>query len=106
MKQLNQIRQGDVFLQRIDTVPEGFFETPKVRDAVVLAYGEVTGHAHKLVGQFTKMLTNNDGERIIKLVAPDNLLHEEHTAPTLPVGNYEIIQQREYSPEAIRNVMD
>ena len=32
--------------------------------------------------------------------------HEEHASIQLPKGNYRIVRQREYSPEAIRNVAD
>jgi hypothetical protein len=34
------------------------------------------------------------------------LRHEEHTAVVLPPGIYEVVIQREYTPEAIRNVAD
>ena len=42
-------RQGDVLIREIDTIPAGGLkkiEKDKVKDAVVLAYGEVTGHHH------------------------------------------------------------
>ncbi len=33
-------------------------------------------------------------------------VHEEHGPVTLPPGDYKVVIQREYSPEAIRNVAD
>ena len=38
--------------------------------------------------------------------APVALEHDEHETIQLPPGDYRIIRQREYSPEAIRNVAD
>jgi hypothetical protein len=32
--------------------------------------------------------------------------HQEHSKIELPAGNYRVIRQREYSPEAILNVQD
>jgi hypothetical protein len=38
--------------------------------------------------------------------APVALEHDEHDTIAIPPGNYKVIRQREYSPEAIRNVAD
>jgi hypothetical protein len=35
-----------------------------------------------------------------------DLIHDEHGTITLPRGSYQVIRQREYTPEAIRNVED
>ena len=35
-----------------------------------------------------------------------SIIHEEHSTIKLPPGNFEIVQQKEYSPEEIRNVAD
>ncbi|MGH9523996.1 MAG: hypothetical protein ACRD3E_15850 [Terriglobales bacterium] len=43
------------------------------------------------------MRVGSDGVRIV---------HEEHAPIVLPPGDYEIVRQREYSPEEIRNVAD
>jgi hypothetical protein len=43
-----QLRQGDVYLRRIDKLPDGAKEVPLEGGRIVLAYGEVTGHAHAI----------------------------------------------------------
>lgn len=43
-----QIRQGDVLLQAIDKLPAGCSEIKPDGNRIVLAYGEVTGHAHAI----------------------------------------------------------
>jgi hypothetical protein len=97
-------RQGDVLIKRIRAVPQ---TTAKKRENGVLAYGEVTGHSHKVecleqaevleVGSDLYLRVGEEGVRIV---------HDEHSPITLPAGNYEVTIQREYSPEEIRNVAD
>ncbi len=46
-----QARQGDVFLERIgdvDALPEGLNSVKRDQGRIVLAYGELTGHAHAI----------------------------------------------------------
>ena len=45
-------------------------------------------------------------ERYLQVVETTALKHEEHATVPLPKGVYRVVQQREYSPEAIRNVAD
>jgi hypothetical protein len=40
------VRQGDVLLVRVDVSVAGTRHVPRDGDRLVLAYGEVTGHAH------------------------------------------------------------
>lgn len=98
-------RQGDVLIKRIKAIPQNM--ATKKRENGVLAYGEVTGHSHRVevqeqaevleVGENLYLRVSEDGVRIV---------HDEHAPIVLPAGNYEITIQREYSPEAIRNVAD
>jgi hypothetical protein len=73
MKQVVQYRQGDVFLERVASIPKG--AKPVKRDAgrVVLAYGEVTGHAHAIADKHVTMLEVDEGIRYLDVlrVAPD-----------------------------------
>ena len=97
-------RQGDVLIRRIQSLP---MQTAQPRLNGILAYGEVTGHAHKVedlthtevldIGNGLYLRVGEEGVRVV---------HEEHGAITLPAGNYEVEIQREYTPEAIRNVAD
>ena len=47
-----------------------------------------------------------DGVLYLKLQAETEVKHEEHARVTLPIGTYRVARQREYTPEAIRNVAD
>lgn len=97
-------RQGDVLIRRIKTLPA---PKGKQRKSGVLAEGEVTGHAHRVedltsaeVLEIENGLYLRVGEEGVRIV------HEEHAPITLAPGNYEVEIQREYAPEAIRNVAD
>lgn len=112
MKKAKQLlfRQGDVALVRIDEIPSDA-KVCKVKGDVVLAYGEVTGHAHRLAEGSVKPFAKGGAwdpaaERYIQALDGATLKHEEHNAIALPPGNYRVIQQREYFPDAIRNVAD
>jgi hypothetical protein len=48
MKKLLQLRQGDVQIQQISKLPQGCTEVPPEGNRIVLAHGEVTGHAHAI----------------------------------------------------------
>jgi hypothetical protein len=101
-------RQGDVLIEPLPAgtrIPDGASAVPRDQGRVVLAYGERTGHAHAIHDEEALLLAFGD-ERFLKLGASVMLRHEEHDAIPLPAGDYEVIQQREYSPEAIRNVRD
>ncbi|MEU6853755.1 hypothetical protein ABZ901_27985 [Actinacidiphila alni] len=106
-------RQGDVLIApteesqlppRIDDAPQ---EPRDPRGRLVLALGEVTGHAHAVVGPgrlfspatpFAPMLLHlPDGGRVV---------HEEHAAISLPKGWYRVVRQREYVPGSVRVVAD
>lgn len=105
-------RQGDVLLVLVTAIPAGAKDvTPK--DRIVLAYGEVTGHAHAVYPETVEQkpvmparMWDAGAERFLQVVSQTALKHEEHAAIPLPPGIYKVVQQREYSPEAIRNVAD
>lgn len=104
-----QYRQGDVLIERVEMTEERFNKgqiVPNDGGRVILAYGEVTGHAHALPSSKVVMRETEDGERYIYVRSPCFLLHEEHSGIRLNGGYYQIIRQREYTPEAIRNVAD
>jgi hypothetical protein len=100
-------RQGDVLLMQVATLPPAATKTKnKEKGRVVLAYGEVTGHAHAID---SKLATEYawQGDRLIHVGKKGaRVLHEEHAPVVLEEGTYKVIQQREYFPEAIRNVAD
>lgn len=116
---MNQYRQGDVFIAAAATIPAGAVPVDRDHGRVVLAYGEVTGHAHAIINQACALLEDPETGRrwlIVEdgagtLVDGDTvpgvaLEHEEHGTVIVPPGAHEIRIQREYHPTAIRNVAD
>ena len=98
---------------------------------IVLAYGEATGHHHEVVAGETarempvaQFFEDPSGRRVLLALAPCVLRHQEHGPIVLepdrtvqirqgdvfltPLGRgaWEVTRQREYTPEAIRNVQD
>lgn len=92
--------QGDVGIKKISKLPENLKEVSPDNGRNILAYGEVTGHAHALPIDNTKLYRSNDNNRLYLVVNNTSLLtHEEHDPIELGDGVYEIIQQREYDDE-------
>lgn len=100
------VRQGDILLIKRDALPDGK-QTVIKRDKrrVVVAYGEVTGHAHAIAQSGVKQV---EIDNIRWLIAPDDFVitHDEHAPLTLEAGVWEVCYQAEYTPQEIRRVMD
>ena len=100
---------------------------------IVLAHGEVTGHLHEVVTTDTglppgmdaaQFFTEPDGTRMLLLLEPAVLRHQEHDPialdPAKPVqarqgdvlltpqgkGAWKVTRQVEYTPERVVNVAD
>lgn len=101
------VRQGDVLVTRVDSLPEKLSERPRDEGRVILAYGEVTGHCHQVADPgAAALLDAPDGETYLRVDRLSELVHDEHGAIALEPGNYKVTRQREYTPEAIINVAD
>ena len=137
---MKQYRHGDVFVATA-TIPQGV----EPEKGTILAWGEATGHHHKLeplkltqrymisegspTGPVQKTVTGKqllemqkvdfqggrkaptlmkakDGRLFFRCHNTTALTHQEHGTIVIPPGDYESIIQREYSPEAIRRVID
>lgn len=106
-------RQGDVLIVPLaaDAVPEQAAEAPSerrdTRGRLVLALGEVTGHAHAVVGPGRLVREGSSFEPML-LHVPEGarVVHEEHAAISLPKGWYRVVRQREYVPGSVRVVAD
>ena len=99
MEKKKVIRQGDVYIILNTGTPEG-----NAREDRTLALGEATGHHHTLTaGQVFGTL---QGTQWIVLEEPTKLTHQEHATITIPAGVHEVRIQREYTPQAIRRVID
>lgn len=129
-----QFRQGDVLITRVrGRAPRHAKPVARDQGRVILAYGEVTGHAHAIRDESVQLLTLDDqaamGEAARKLLASVGLTrmdlrdeevvgflevgaegaaltHDEHDTHQFSAGTYIVTRQREYSPEAIRSVAD
>ena len=98
-------RQGDVLIVRTDEKPDGE-KVKRDKGRVVLAYGEVTGHAHAIKNKGAVLWKTPSGMEILAVDSESELVHEEHDTIKIPPGCYEIRHQREYKPEGIRRVAD
>jgi len=100
-----QYRQGDVLLVQVDSLPPDAGLEDKSSSDIVLAYGEVTGHAH-VVDASAASLYNSQGEHFLEVVAATALSHQEHASIVLEPGVYRVVRQREYTPQETRRVQD
>lgn len=103
MKIKTQFRQGDVLIQRVEQLP---VDAKPDKGRVILAHGEVTGHAHEIAMDAAEAW-KLDGQTVaLALNKNASVTHQEHASIPLTPGTYLVTRQREYSPEAIRNVAD
>jgi hypothetical protein len=98
-----QVRQGDVFLEKIEDVTEAELgdRLPRDKGRVVLAYGEATGHAHAIEGQGAILFAGKaaNADRFLRVLRPVSLLHEEHAKIALEPGLYRVRRQVEWSDD-------
>ena len=98
MKQPQMFRQGDVLLERVDAIPKGATRKHPDNGRVILAYGEVTGHAHAVetdADVVEAYLAELDGQVYLSAPATARVVHEEHGTIPLPKGIYRVVRQRE-----------
>jgi hypothetical protein len=102
-------RQGDVLVIPVDSIPQSAAAFRRENNRVILAHGEVTGHAHAIKDKRAALFRDPKLAAVFMRVSGDAsvaLEHDEHDTISIPPGSYRVIRQREYSPEAIRNVAD
>lgn len=100
---------GDVIVTKSE-MPEDFDEMMMIKDDC-LAYGEATGHAHKIFGEpgsFSVRECPKTKTRHLHVVTEVMLKHQEHSPTMIPTGFYRIGIQKEYDPftKLIRRVID
>jgi len=96
-------RHGDVLLAAVPALPAN----AKPVLGLILAHGELTGHAHRIREAGAAQLFIQGGFTYLRVTAAAaTLVHEEHRPIELPTGVYRVWQQREYTPTAIRTVLD
>lgn len=105
-------RQGDVLIVRMDQLPEGARPVDPDNGRVILAYGEVTGHAHALDESVARLFEVSGVEDRFLEVTEDtaDLKHEEHGTIPLEKGVYQIRIQKQMNiadlGEAPQRVVD
>jgi hypothetical protein len=96
-----QIRQGDVLVSQVESIPEGATVVPADRGRVILAYGEVTGHAHQIAEPVVVgaelLSVSGQVDRYLRMRSGGRLVHEEHSEIAVPAGTYRVRIQVEWS---------
>lgn len=109
MKEQFVVRQGDVLLFKVAALPAGAKEV-KVKGDVILAHGEVTGHAHRIkrdqTEKFSARVFDSGAERYLQIAERLALTHEEHLAVFLEAGVYRQAFQFEEKRAEIQRVAD
>ena len=99
-----QKRQGDIFFEVVRK-PKGLGKMRKY-DSNIIAYGEVTGHSHKVVEPAISECESYIDEKgdiyIMSKSSPITISHDEHGSVTMPANEWICItRQREYDPLAV-----
>ena len=117
------VRQGDVLLVPVDTLPEGLETAPRDRHGhILLAEGERSGHRHAIRDKSVMSFKRAGSEDIDYVEVGGSgaiFAHEylsgqkaDHDAVMLQPGAYRVVHpikggtQREYSPSAIVRAQD
>lgn len=96
-------------IERIPALPKKLNKIEREKGRVILAHGQVTGHAHAICETECDLYAADTAPGVTFLEVRDAvaaLQHDEHSTIELPAGNYRVTRQREYSPVEIRNVAD
>jgi hypothetical protein len=93
------VRQGDVLLVPATRAAITPNHVERARDggAVVLARGELTGHAHAIRDEgATLFVAEHESDAVLVVEGGAMLVHEEHRPIPLAAGVYLVRRQREY----------
>jgi hypothetical protein len=104
------VQQGDVVMKSINDFPEGERVQDQQMKSKILAFGEVTGHAHRLADPEDLAV---ETFRILNVIymnvkRPTMLNHEEHNTIEIPPGKYEIgiVRETDHFAGITRQVAD
>jgi hypothetical protein len=98
-----QARQGDIFFKSVDAIPPN--NRLKRKNDNILAYGELTGHSHKItspsISEMISYVDTNGDIYVLSEKEDIKVTHDEHEVITLPKGKWICIsRQREFDPLA------
>lgn len=94
-------RHGDVIIEWIDDDSNHGEELHRDgQGRLILAEGEVTGHAHAIRSKHARLFQAAvAGAMILKVAELCTLEHEEHSDLAIPPGTYSVRIKRQYNPE-------
>lgn len=100
-------RQGDVAVIFIkNSKPVEGNAIPRKNGRIIVAEGEVTGHAHAVLEPEVKWLETTKHERVLVSDVPFSLTHDEHDPHWFAPGQYLTIIQSEADLDSMRSVLD
>ena len=108
---INQAAQGDVFFQRIDSLPDNV-ELAKVENGKFVVAHSETGHNHVIEAGPAQMFIDKTNEFIayLNVLETCQLEHlrsyDTHEALAFTPGIYRVRRQREATPEGWRRAQD
>jgi hypothetical protein len=103
---VKQARQGDVLMVKMD-IPASAKAVKQENGLATLAYGEATGHHHSFHEKARLFRDDGAGGALyVRAAAGAVLTHQEHMEIHTPAGDIRKVTQKEYSPQALRNVAD
>lgn len=106
--------QGDCFLMRIDTLPDGLIDAKAEGGVYIVAHSE-TGHHHVIEANPDRVMMFEDPTdaltAYLQVIADDVALEhrrpfDTHEALNPAPGIYKIRRQREYTPLGFRRAQD
>ena len=94
-----QARQGDIFFKSVKEIPS----KTKPHKTNILAYGEVTGHSHKIsspsISEMESVVDEKGDIYVRSLKCDVTITHDEHNSITLTMGEWICVsRQKEYDP--------
>lgn len=107
----NICAQGDVYIRRIDKLPDNVVEIPPIEGKNIVTFSE-TMHHHVMDSTKAKMYSLPDSIMKCLLVINDPVAlehlrnYDTHEPIMFEPGVYEVVRQREYTPEGFRKVQD
>lgn len=99
------LRQGDVLIVPCKVDLKRSKKIAPRKGRLILAEGEATGHHHS-VDCKSAGLFDLTGKTVLVVSETTQIIHQEHGAIEIAPGQYWVVRQREYAPEAIRRVLD
>lgn len=116
------LRQGDVLLVPVDTIPKTAKSVKPVNGLFTVALGEATLHHHSIpvldrpgaAPRDIEAFTAQDGVDIANAMdvwlrvgsEGATITHQEHTALEIPAGFYRVCRPQEYTAQGLQRVAD